>query len=196
VTFEELQRLNAIVQGARHKTDTQLEINEAKLEKRRKAAQAARNLEGTGALRHVPRGSIDRLEQLWKALFAEYYPEVVVGRWFIMQGDRLQGGKEVGLCSRLILKYSEQIVTQYFRYAVANWFVLHARFPKWPLFPTIGWLSVVSDSLLPESQSGVAKVELPQAYRDLEAWMQAHPGEKPPEELLKLVPSSFLTDSG
>jgi len=196
MTLDELRRLAEIAKSGGLKAREQHVKNEVKLETRRKKAKLADNLKGPGALRFVPPGSVKRLERIWMNLFSEHHPDVIIGRWFIRDGERLKGGKEVGLTSKLIQKYGEPLVAVYFRYVVENWVALHDRFPKSPLLPTIGWIFVMSETLVPEAQRPAEANGVPEAFKELEAWLSAHPGEQPPEELLARVPSDFLKPKG
>jgi len=195
VSFDDelrMSRAALAMKTGQARATAQHEKNEVKANERQRKAQLARNLKGEGPTRHAPKGSVNRLMVVWEDLMRAYFPAVVTAPWFVMEDGKRKYGKDAGLSGKLAQRYPEKIVEGYFRFAFGNWILLRPRFPKCPIVPTVGWLFIMADTLVPESQMPEPESEKHPAVEELMQWFKDHPDEtSPPAELMARVPLSF-----
>jgi hypothetical protein len=174
-TQERQAAVAAAIKGAVTKTKTQQSVNEAKRKRNGADKQREKNLSGAGLEKHIPKGSIAKLELVWRKAFEAQYPEFLPARWWTAYGSegKSRPGKEAGLVSQLVQMYSLDQVQKYLVWAVKDWPKIVARFPT----KNIGF----REALLPEALKLNDRESL---ETQLRTWYQEHSGESPPAELL------------
>jgi hypothetical protein len=159
---------------------------EAKRTKLGKHKQLAKNLSGPNLEKHIPKGSVKRMERVWLKAFDEHYPDFSPAKWWLQDGEHDDGspkfkpGKESGLVSQLVQMYSPNDIEKYLKWAVANWGSIQTRFKNVPAVPAINFLYGFRESLVPEALMGNAAE---QVEAELRAWYREHPNEEVPAEL-------------
>jgi hypothetical protein len=173
-------------QNAAANAKRQMAANEQKRNKLNGDRQREKNLSGPNLERHIPKGSVKRMERAWLAAFAEHYPEFSPAKWWTLSGkdDKLRPGKESNLVSQLVQMYSPDEVEKYLTWAVANWGEIQTRFKNVPPVPAINFLYGFRESLLPEAVLGN---ETERVEAELREWGRAHPNEEYPPALLARV---------
>lgn len=171
--------------GARALFETTKAKNEAKRQRNGADKQREKNLSGATLEKHIPKGSIAKLELVWRKAFEAQYPEFLPARWWTEYGSegKRRPGKEAGLVSQLVQMYSLDKIEKYLVWAVKDWSKIVARLPnkKLPAVPAINILFAFRESMLPEALKLNDRDDL---EAQLHAWYAKHPGESPPADLL------------
>jgi hypothetical protein len=191
--------LDLVMKGAAHKSQAQRARNEAKRAERTRKSQLAENLKGPGPLRHVSKGSVFALQSVWQELFLAYHPGLIIAPWFVKEDGKNKAGKEASLTAKLVQRYPASVVEAYFRYVFREWSRVRERFPKSPIVPTVGWLFVMAETLVPEAQqpAPAPTTTTNPAVEELKRWFHEHPGEvSPPAELMARIPLGFNFSEG
>lgn len=159
------------IAASKNKTATQNALNAKK-----RNEQALKNLSGDGSksIHAKFRPAVSRLHALWHFEFKTAFPDVPVpSKWL---------GKESGQAAHLLKKYDEPVIAEAIKYFVRYWVQLKPRFKTSGLYPTIGFMLVVSDTIIPEAPRMFKAFE---AKRKYDQWVSAnkYSAEPPPPEI-------------
>ena len=172
--------------GAVAKAKADRAANEQKRKAKANDRQRQKNLSGSSIERHIPKGSVKKMELVWLKAFDEHYPDFTPAKWWTLSGaeGKRRPGKEAGLVSQLVQMYSVSDIEKSLRWAVASWGVIQTKFKNVPAVPSIGFLYSFRESLVPEALLGNERATV---EAELKAWFDANPNSAkgPPIELLE-----------
>lgn len=102
------------------------------------------NLKGRSAP-VMQRGSIDKIEKLWRNLYAESYPDQKIAAWE-------RNGKERKSIEQMINKYDAETTELALNYALREWGKLRERRFKGVAYPSLGLILSAHETVFAEAQ--------------------------------------------
>jgi hypothetical protein len=91
------------------------------------------------------RSAIDKIEKLWRSLYADAYPDQKMAAWE-------RNGKERKSIEQLINKYDAETTELALNYAIREWVKLRERRFKGVVYPSLGLILAAHDTVFAEAQ--------------------------------------------